>query len=75
MIQGELPESMLHVLPFAAAVLSSLRPAGQVMVVDFFAPWCKTCPAKAKEPGLGVNGLWNYLHVAVSAEPNNLGTL
>jgi len=29
--------------------LSSLRPSGQVLVVDFFAPWCKTCPAKAKE--------------------------
>jgi ribonucleoside-diphosphate reductase subunit M2 len=31
------------------ALLSSLRPAGKVLVVDFFAPWCKTCPAKAKE--------------------------
>jgi len=30
-------------------LLSSLRPAGQVLVVDFFAPWCKSCPAKAKE--------------------------
>lgn len=30
-------------------LLSSLRPAGQVLVVDFFAPWCKTCPAKARE--------------------------
>ena len=29
--------------------LASLRPAGQMMVVDFFAPWCKTCPAKATE--------------------------
>jgi len=29
--------------------LSSLRPAGQVLVADFFAPWCKTCPAKAKQ--------------------------
>jgi len=33
----------------ATTSLSSLRPAGQMMVVDFFAPWCKTCPAKAKE--------------------------
>jgi len=30
-------------------LLSSLRPAGKVLVVDFFAPWCKACPAKAKE--------------------------
>jgi len=29
-------------------VLSSLRPAGKALVLDFFAPWCKTCPAKAK---------------------------
>jgi len=29
--------------------LLALRPAGKVLVVDFFAPWCKTCPAKAKE--------------------------
>jgi len=29
--------------------LSALRPSGQVLVVDFFAPWCKACPAKAKE--------------------------
>merc|ERR550537_636769 len=29
--------------------LASLRPAGKALVVDFFAPWCKTCPAKAKE--------------------------
>jgi ribonucleoside-diphosphate reductase subunit M2 len=31
------------------SLLSSLRPRGQALVVDFFAPWCKTCPAKAKE--------------------------
>jgi len=30
-------------------LLSTLRPAGKALVVDFFAPWCKTCPAKAKE--------------------------
>jgi len=29
--------------------LSSLRPSDGALVVDFFAPWCKTCPAKAKE--------------------------
>jgi len=29
--------------------LSSLRQSGKMLVVDFFAPWCKTCPAKAKE--------------------------
>jgi len=33
----------------STALLSSLRPAGQILVADFFAPWCKTCPAKAKE--------------------------
>jgi len=33
----------------STALLSSLRPSGGILVVDFFAPWCKTCPAKAKE--------------------------
>jgi len=31
------------------ASLLSLRSADQTLVVDFFAPWCKSCPAKAKE--------------------------
>merc|ERR1712054_436774 len=31
------------------STLLSLRPAGKVLVVDFFAPWCKACPAKARE--------------------------
>jgi len=30
-------------------MLSALRPEGKLLVIDFFAPWCKTCPAKAKE--------------------------
>jgi len=29
--------------------LLSLRQAGKALLVDFFAPWCKTCPAKAQE--------------------------
>jgi len=33
----------------STVALSSLRPSGQILVADFFAPWCKTCPAKAKE--------------------------
>jgi ribonucleoside-diphosphate reductase subunit M2 len=33
----------------STTTLSSLRPSGQILVADFFAPWCKTCPAKAKE--------------------------
>jgi ribonucleoside-diphosphate reductase subunit M2 len=36
--------------------LSSLRPADGVLVVDFFAPWCKTCPAKAQEIEKLANG-------------------
>jgi ribonucleoside-diphosphate reductase subunit M2 len=34
---------------FLTTKLSTLRPAGGILVVDFFAPWCKTCPSKAKE--------------------------
>jgi len=29
--------------------LASLRPDGQALVIDFFAPWCKSCPAAAKK--------------------------
>jgi ribonucleoside-diphosphate reductase subunit M2 len=29
--------------------LPALRPAGGALVVDFFAPWCKSCPAAAKK--------------------------
>lgn len=29
--------------------LLSLREPGQALVVDFFAPWCKACPAAAKK--------------------------
>jgi ribonucleoside-diphosphate reductase subunit M2 len=29
--------------------LASLRPEGQALVVDFFAPWCKSCPAAAQK--------------------------
>jgi ribonucleoside-diphosphate reductase subunit M2 len=46
------PDFEVEVLKAGAATsvsLASLRPAGQMLVVDFFAPWCKTCPAKAKE--------------------------
>jgi len=28
--------------------LATLRPDGQALVIDFFAPWCKSCPAAAK---------------------------
>merc|ERR1719277_2852193 len=28
--------------------LSSLRANGQALLIDFFAPWCKACPAAAK---------------------------
>ena len=33
----------------STVLLSSLRSSGGILVVDFFAPWCKTCPAKAQE--------------------------
>jgi len=39
--------------------LLALRPAGKVLVVDFFAPWCKTCPAKAKELDALAKGAYN----------------
>jgi thiol-disulfide isomerase/thioredoxin len=29
--------------------LSALRPDGQALVVDFFAPWCKACPKAAQK--------------------------
>jgi ribonucleoside-diphosphate reductase subunit M2 len=29
--------------------LTALRPEGGALVVDFFAPWCKSCPAAAKK--------------------------
>jgi thiol-disulfide isomerase/thioredoxin len=29
--------------------LSALRPEGHALVLDFFAPWCKSCPAAAKK--------------------------
>jgi len=29
--------------------LQALRPVGQPAVLDFFAPWCKSCPAAAKQ--------------------------
>merc|ERR1719277_1895542 len=28
--------------------LSALRANGQALLIDFFAPWCKACPAAAK---------------------------
>jgi ribonucleoside-diphosphate reductase subunit M2 len=29
--------------------LASIRPEGHAMVLDFFAPWCKSCPAAAQK--------------------------
>jgi len=29
-------------------LLSTLRPSGKALVIDFFAPWCASCPAAAK---------------------------
>jgi thiol-disulfide isomerase/thioredoxin len=29
--------------------LATLRPDGQALVIDFFAPWCKSCPAAAQK--------------------------
>jgi ribonucleoside-diphosphate reductase subunit M2 len=29
--------------------LAALRPDGQALVIDFFAPWCKSCPAAAQK--------------------------
>jgi ribonucleoside-diphosphate reductase subunit M2 len=29
--------------------LASMRPEGHALVLDFFAPWCKSCPAAAKK--------------------------
>jgi len=47
------PDLEVEVLPVNGAPsttsLLSLRVAGKCLVVDFFAPWCKTCPAKAKQ--------------------------
>jgi ribonucleoside-diphosphate reductase subunit M2 len=31
------------------ARLAALRPEGQALVIDFFAPWCKSCPAAAQK--------------------------
>jgi thiol-disulfide isomerase/thioredoxin len=42
--------------------LLSLRPSDRVLVVDFFAPWCKTCPAKAKELEVLANGEYGEKH-------------
>jgi len=32
----------------STCLLSALRPDGKGLVLDFFAPWCKSCPAKAQ---------------------------